>query len=788
MANEILTTLHPDQDLDTNLYPNIKKENIPNKSIDTNKLDDNVLSLIGSLKPSGVDTSTNILAFTTDKGIYVGSDTGHWYYWNGIQYVDGGEYQALQLNDYNINEISKVKDVVNSINYYSTNMLSGKYYDGSGNFVDNENSVYLPEIDLTNYMGGTIKIIYRIQNTSSVRNVVFTDYGNSVVYYYEEKNYPSTLINDNYVLEIPILYRYSKMYFSISSKAQIISVSINKPIVTSNDVLNIIDDKKVLINNNIFYPKAQSNRYRLIIPNYIVGFKQINVENIPDGFKTTIFYRLNSSEIQWSHDTGWNTNSNVNYDVSMCYDFALTFGKIDNSNFTSDDVELIKNTVNIYNTISISNEVKGNLTLYVSPTGTDTNTGTSSNPLATINKALELGANTIMLLNGEYNQQIDLSKAQSSYIKIAKAIANGKVLFKDLSGLIGTSAELETGYTKVYKIATNLVFSSNLIWLFQENVVDVTTLISDSDRLPEQRGYEYRCSDTKIEKCTSTILSDALIEIENATKYKWFYDNGFVYFSSPQTIDNSHPLITSIGNSLFIGNSSKISIDILGIDNKYYCFNLTSLVNVNATDCSSFNVFGRGAFTYDNTLNITFKRCEATRCFTGSNGDGFNGHSSNSGEIYAHQTTCQLINCWSHDNNDDGYSDHEKCEINIYGGLYEHNKKGGITPSYGSHCTCYNVISRNNYNGFFYTGTSIDGGKYGQMTCFNCYSYENGTSGFRIDGTGNTMTLIKCISKGNSKGYVNDNDVYSKLINCYSLNNNTIKQGNFTIENATLVE
>ena len=30
MANEIITTLHPDQDPNTNLYPNIKKENIPN--------------------------------------------------------------------------------------------------------------------------------------------------------------------------------------------------------------------------------------------------------------------------------------------------------------------------------------------------------------------------------------------------------------------------------------------------------------------------------------------------------------------------------------------------------------------------------------------------------------------------------------------------------------------------------------------------------------------------------------------------------------------------------------
>ena len=99
MANDIITNLHPDNDPNTNLYPNIKKENIPSKSISTDKLDDNVLSLIGSLKPSGVDTSTNILAYTSNKGIYVATDNGHWYYWNGSAYADGGVYQATEIAD-----------------------------------------------------------------------------------------------------------------------------------------------------------------------------------------------------------------------------------------------------------------------------------------------------------------------------------------------------------------------------------------------------------------------------------------------------------------------------------------------------------------------------------------------------------------------------------------------------------------------------------------------------------------------------------------------------------------
>ena len=52
---------------------------------------------IAPLSVSGVTTSTTILAYTEDKGIWVGSDTGDWYYWNGTQYVDGGTFIVQRL-------------------------------------------------------------------------------------------------------------------------------------------------------------------------------------------------------------------------------------------------------------------------------------------------------------------------------------------------------------------------------------------------------------------------------------------------------------------------------------------------------------------------------------------------------------------------------------------------------------------------------------------------------------------------------------------------------------------
>lgn len=108
---DIITTLHPENDAETNLYPNIKGENIPDGAINASKLDSNVISMIGSLNPSGVDTEANILLKTSNEGIWVGSDTGHWYYWNGTQYVDGGVYQAVEISDGSVTKTKINSDV-----------------------------------------------------------------------------------------------------------------------------------------------------------------------------------------------------------------------------------------------------------------------------------------------------------------------------------------------------------------------------------------------------------------------------------------------------------------------------------------------------------------------------------------------------------------------------------------------------------------------------------------------------------------------------------------------------
>ena len=152
-----------------------------------------------------------------------------------------------------------------------------------------------------------------------------------------------------------------------------------------------------------------------------------------------------------------------------------------------------------------------------------------------------------------------------------------------------------------------------------------------------------------------------------------------------------------------------------------------------------------------------------------------------------------LIDCWAHDNHDDGYSDHDGCEAQIHGGLYEYNGKAGVTPSYGSHCVGYNIISRKNINGFYYTGTLRgDEGLNGNALLISCISDGNTQAGYRVSGMGNenvpnSISLYFCLSQNNAVGF--KNELATMVIsNCYGLNNTTLKEGTITVNNAEIVE
>ena len=156
---DIITTLHPENDADVNLYPNVKKENIPNASIDRSKLDSAINSLldsINSLHPAGVDTSANILAFTEDKGVWVGSDNGKWYYWDGSSYIVGGDFipndLKISIKDLDSQLFEELFKLTNVTDITSTFTLVNYYLDkANGNSNPDPNSRSTDYIDTSTY-------------------------------------------------------------------------------------------------------------------------------------------------------------------------------------------------------------------------------------------------------------------------------------------------------------------------------------------------------------------------------------------------------------------------------------------------------------------------------------------------------------------------------------------------------------------------------------------------------------------------------------------------------------
>lgn len=483
------------------------------------------------------------------------------------------------------------------------------------------------------------------------------------------------------------------------------------------------------------------------VTNNLIALKAGDRLVIAEGYKLFWCYQNG----QYPSGSAWQTGEYIFPVTGSVY---IELRKTDNSNITV-PVATLDSVVSVESVAGILVS-----SAYVSTDGNDNNVGTENDPYATISKAVSSGAKYIYIKGGIYTETIDLSKA-SGQVNFINCDPTLEVIVKAPNNIVITNAVIHTG--SIYKATVTVTPAANNKWMYQEGVADENTLISDAERLPQQRGREYRCPETLIVKCDASTLSDALSEMAATTDYKWYLDSDTLYFTAPSEPSTSKPICYSPGTSLFANIPSRLTINAYGIEAMYHSFNISKTVGSNIVYCKASNVYGAGAFRYDQCNGVTFRSCEASRCVDANYGDGFNGHGVNSGDIYAYQVTASLIDCWSHDNSDDGYSDHERSEIVIDGGLFEYNGKAGVTPSYGSHCVCKNVYSRQNYAGFWYVGTAetAEGGKYGQMLCYDCVAENNrrgGTqTGFRCTGNGNTALLVNCKSINNTYAIGTDN-------------------------------
>ena len=441
--------------------------------------------------------------------------------------------------------------------------------------------------------------------------------------------------------------------------------------------------------------------------------------------------------------------------------------------------------------------------------GNDDNDGLASNPLRTFSKAFEKsGIDVCIVLHGDTSETFAPPTTKRSVTLIGAGLGKARIIkgfkiegedasFDSETGIYSYNcSDLQAESGQAFGYGRNL----EKYWLFQHGIADADTAITNDTAHPCQRGKDYRCDSTFIKPKTT------LANLQSDESPAYFYDsaNTTLYFRIVEgSTLSGNPLVLPLYHDHAINISGRPKVKIVGVEALYADVLLSSCVDAELSDCAAKYAYSDGGFRWDETRAAKFIRCEAAGIICGGDntggGDGFNAHMSDNYIKGVTRLTATLIDCWAHDCNDDGYSDHNRAETTIIGGLYEYCGKGGLTPSFGASDTIIGAECRfNSGAGILYTGEtpSANVARAGLVVAKNCICYDNGGSNYRVVNTNgttnfkNVMMLYQCISKRAGRyGYEADNaNCIIRLTDCTDLESASGAKSNVTsIENTTVV-
>lgn len=424
--------------------------------------------------------------------------------------------------------------------------------------------------------------------------------------------------------------------------------------------------------------------------------------------------------------------------------------------------------------------------------GDDTNPGTTEGAaLATFAAAFsKTGVDTTIILIGDTTERLNI-KTKSNQRSV-RLIGKRGLVNRIICGTKIDSGTLVAGTTNVYQTPLSSFSTVARFQLFQHEVFDESTLIPDNERHPLQRGKTYRCDSTKITRVTS------LDAVKTSEGYTFFYDTDaqmlYVKIKEGTTLA-ANPVYIPGGSGIF-GNDGSVAFEMVNIECWYGSILLRSCHGGRAIDCAAKYALGDGAWSWDAAIGVELIRCEAARALSDSTtGNGFNANSTTTDPALAKHTVATMIDCWGHDNNDNGYSDHERCETTIIGGLFEYNVRGGITTAYGGHDTIYNAYCRKHVdNGIALvkSAKAEEGGRGSQIFAIGCICENNKVnyyvSGDKSGTDENFGKFVNCVSLNARYGYFCGTNARIELNNCTDSGSSTAKSGNVIVNNAALVE
>ena len=411
--------------------------------------------------------------------------------------------------------------------------------------------------------------------------------------------------------------------------------------------------------------------------------------------------------------------------------------------------------------------------VYLSPTGDDSNgDGSFDSPFFSISRALQEGKRMIMrggIYDYGWAKRISLEGIKYKKLEIMAYPNEMPVIFKGTK--IATTATLMSGSTKVYEASVS--YNPNARWIYQYGIADEKTLITDAERTAYHKGRTHRSP-----ICTAIGVTDSITSIEQSDDYLYYFDSSSnkVYFSCPVAPSADNFIYGGYANAFGVTNApAGWEAHFAGITFLGTACNIENSCNSVLENCRVYSSRYSGGFVIDNVKNATLKNCEVGYTNNGASapsGDGINCHVDD-----GDSADYRLIDCWSHDSWNDGYSDHENSFAIIDGGLYEHNCIGGqgagLTPAYGAVDVIRNVICQNNTRGIQYSATSKSArcGVY----ISNSVCRNNSEYGFSVLGNAK-MEAVNCVAYGNGRGFGGSEYASIKLIGSKSANNTNADQ------------
>ena len=326
-------------------------------------------------------------------------------------------------------------------------------------------------------------------------------------------------------------------------------------------------------------------------------------------------------------------------------------------------------------------------TAFVAENGSNSASGDSTHPFATVEYALSLGCKNICVSAGNYKLSSSLNIANKDGINI---FANNNDTYSSSSPVPRARPVFYCGddystFTDegggIVKTFTPTSVPERYEQVFIDHTLDpFTTGTRPSANACLWVHYADKTKDFRADPVLTT--SDL-----TATGNSFYYNGTKVYIHAT---DNTFTHVTvgfDINVLLNIVTSSNIKIS--GLSFKYAGSTnarINKSNNIYFENCTfEYCSFGNNVSSdYSDTF---FKNCESFK----ARNDGFNCH------YYGIST---YINCHSHYNGDDGESSHEYCKVIVNGGEYNHNGKGGHAPVNG--CEFYDNGSYSHHNAFGY--------------------------------------------------------------------------------------